>query len=249
VLATGGLDNTVRLWDPQTGPLGKPLTGHTDPVRWAAWGRLTDRPVLATGGQDNTVRLWDPQTGLLEATVGYRDAVLWGAWAGVDDRPVLATGGQDGTVRLWEAYEERSVGRRPYYYRSDNDREEDRLGRIHEATALAELITSGSATPPMAVGLFGEWGEGKSHFLNLLMDRVNVSADRKDSFTHNNVRQVRFNAWHYAETDLWASLVAEMFGQLARSDNAPDVASEQASAVEARRRDHRRTAASGTHCG
>jgi predicted phage-related endonuclease len=29
------------------------------------------------------------------------------------------------------------------------------------------------------------------------------------------VRQVQFNAWHYAETDLWASLVAELFAQLA----------------------------------
>ena len=32
---------------------------------------------------------------------------------------------------------------------------------------------------------------------------------------HSWVRQVRFNAWHYAETDLWASLVAELFAQLA----------------------------------
>jgi hypothetical protein len=32
---------------------------------------------------------------------------------------------------------------------------------------------------------------------------------------HQAVRQVRFNAWHYAETGLWASLVAELFAQLA----------------------------------
>lgn len=63
--------------------------------------------------------------------------------------------------------------------------------------------------------LFGDWGEGKSHFLRLLSDQVNASADRHDGLAHDAVRQVRFNAWHYAETDLWASLVAEIFNQLA----------------------------------
>ena len=41
--------------------------------------------------------------------------------------------------------------------------------------------------------------------------------DPEDRLTHAGVRQVWFNAWHYAETDLWASLVAELFGQLAAS--------------------------------
>lgn len=37
------------------------------------------------------------------------------------------------------------------------------------------------------------------------------------------VRQVRFNAWHYAETDLWASLVTELFAQLAAPPDADPV--------------------------
>lgn len=36
---------------------------------------------------------------------------------------------------------------------------------------------------------------------------------------HHAVRQVWFNAWHYTETDLWASLVSELFTQLAWPDN------------------------------
>ena len=63
VLATGGDDGTVRLWDPSTrAPQGEPLTGHTGPVQWGAWAVVEGRPVLATGGHDGTVRLWDPST-------------------------------------------------------------------------------------------------------------------------------------------------------------------------------------------
>ena len=106
VLATGGQDGTVRLWDPAAmAALGaaadRPLT-----ARWsgAAGGRSGGRPVLATGGQDGTVRLWDPPHArtLGPPLIGHRGPVLWGCWGQVEGRPVLATGGQDGTVRLWD---------------------------------------------------------------------------------------------------------------------------------------------------
>lgn len=59
VLATGGEDGTVRLWDPVTGAAQATLTGHEGPVIWGAWGRVEDRPVLATGADDGTVQLWE----------------------------------------------------------------------------------------------------------------------------------------------------------------------------------------------
>jgi KAP family P-loop domain/WD domain, G-beta repeat len=219
VLATGSADRTVRLWDPATGAaLGRPLTGHTGTVGWGCWGQVDSRPVLATGSDDRTVRLWDPATGAalggpLTSHTGHVD---WGCWGQVDGRPVLATGGRDGTVRLWELCEERLVSLPPY--RSDVGGEPDRLARGVETAALAELITARSARPPLAIGVFGDWGEGKTHFLGQLRRQIRdrsqqIAAD--DELTHRAVRQVWFNAWHYAETDLWASLVSELFSQLA----------------------------------
>jgi len=224
VLATGGYDGTARLWlwDPATAALlvGPPLGGHTGPVEWGSWGLVAgQRLVLATGGADGTVRLWDAAgVPLGPPLTGHTGRVEWGSWGQVAGRPVLATGGDDddGTVRLWELCEERLVSLPGY--RSDVGGESDRLARGAEAAALAELITARSARPPLAIGIFGDWGEGKSHFLGQLRSQVQDRSQHvafDDELTHRAVRQVWFNAWHYAETDLWASLVAELFGQLA----------------------------------
>ena len=65
MLATGGEDGTVRLWDPAAGAraVARPLTGHRPGWGGVAGGRSDGRPVLATGGDDGTVRLWDPAAG------------------------------------------------------------------------------------------------------------------------------------------------------------------------------------------
>ena len=55
-------DNTVRLWDADTGqPVGQPLTGHTDVVTSVAFS--PDGTRIVSGSDDNTVRLWDADTG------------------------------------------------------------------------------------------------------------------------------------------------------------------------------------------
>lgn len=146
---------------------------------------------------------------------GHTGPVVWGAWATVAGRPILATGGDDGTVRLWEVRAPQVEARRRTGYRSDDSAARDELDRTVEAASLAELVVARSVTPPLAVGVFGDWGSGKSVFLSLLAQQVQIAAGRGDDLSHDAVRQVWFNAWHYAETDLWASLVAEIFGQLA----------------------------------
>jgi len=62
LLASGCLDNTIRLWDTATGKQIVLLKGHEGPVRTLAFGP-PDGKLLASGGGDDTIRLWDVGTG------------------------------------------------------------------------------------------------------------------------------------------------------------------------------------------
>ena len=59
-LASGSDDNTIRLWDAETGQELARLEGHDGWVR--ALAVLPDGR-LASGSNDNTIRLWDAETG------------------------------------------------------------------------------------------------------------------------------------------------------------------------------------------
>ncbi len=97
----------------------------------------------------------------------------------------------------------------------------DKLGFGSDVRAMAHLIVSKQLTPPLSLALFGDWGSGKSFFMAQLERAVDELASatgaqnaafKKDYWP--NVFQVRFNAWQYADSNLWASLVSTIFGRL-----------------------------------
>ena len=60
LVATGGGDSVIRLWDPATMTLRAPLPGHTSPVVALAFGTLPDGTTLLAAGDDSSiVRLWN----------------------------------------------------------------------------------------------------------------------------------------------------------------------------------------------
>jgi hypothetical protein len=111
----------------------------------------------------------------------------------------------------------------------------DLLGIDKDVASFARLLAARSLEPPLAVGLFGDWGTGKSFFMKRLQRRIEslaALARRADeigqgSAFHRDVVQVEFNAWHYVETNLWASLVTHIFETLNRHFMGPDGEEEQ----------------------
>ena len=98
LLASGGADKTVRLWDPATGEHRRTLTRHADWV--GAVGFSPDGRLLASGGADKTVRLWDPATGEHRRTLTRHAGAVEAVAFSPDGRLLATAGGK--TVWLWD---------------------------------------------------------------------------------------------------------------------------------------------------
>lgn len=103
------------------------------------------------------------------------------------------------------------------------DRSSDPLGAVRDAAALSELICLEAASPPLAIGLFGNWGAGKTTFMRVMNREIDsITADTAERRAAGerlpfveNVVHVWFNAWTYADSgNLWASIATELFRQL-----------------------------------
>jgi len=100
----------------------------------------------------------------------------------------------------------------------------DYLGVDPDVQALARLLCARSVDPPLSVGLFADWGTGKSTFMQRLKRNIGELSRRAESAERRNVDTayqggvvpIWFNAWHYMDANLWASLVTHIFESLAK---------------------------------
>lgn len=104
-------------------------------------------------------------------------------------------------------------------YAADTADGPDLLEIRREAQAFSYVLASKEVDPPLAIGLFGEWGGGKSFFMEMMQQEIASAVERAKGDPENSpfctqVVPIRFNAWHYLDTDLWASLVTEVFDRL-----------------------------------
>jgi len=127
-------------------------------------------------------------------------------------------------VGVWPLGRARPAARSIPGYDSDNRAGEDLLDADRDAFALAALIASCELRPPLAIGLFGDWGSGKTFVLDRIgaeLGRLTGPGGPEGYLKH--VRVIPFNAWHYAETNLWASLVDQVIRKIEPEQPAPAV--------------------------
>lgn len=136
---------------------------------------------IATGPGEASLMAVDPTGTVLAVAIGGVVGVwpLGGARASSDPVPAYDTDRPGGTLDLLDA---------------DRD-----------ARAIAALVSARDVRPPLSVGLFGAWGSGKSFILDQVT-RLLKAGNRPEGYLRH-IEVVEFNAWQYAEANLWASLV------------------------------------------
>jgi hypothetical protein len=106
---SGGLDQTVRIWDLTTGKEHKALKGHSKQI-WAVAFHPNGRQVFSAGW-DATCRLWDMNTG--NEIKRFNHSIDLNGLALSRDGNSLLTASDDKTVYLWNASSGDEVRRFP----------------------------------------------------------------------------------------------------------------------------------------
>ncbi|OYD87099.1 serine/threonine protein kinase [Nostoc sp. 'Peltigera membranacea cyanobiont' 213] len=103
ILATGSDDNTIKLWEVNTGQLICTLVGHSWSVVAVAF--TADGETLLSASCDKTVKLWKVSTAEEIVTLsGHIDSVSAVAVSKV--RQLIASGSKDKTIKLWQLVEQ-----------------------------------------------------------------------------------------------------------------------------------------------
>lgn len=98
-VASGGADETLRIWDAADGRQIRVLSGHTSEVNTVAWSPDGHQLAAATG--TGTVKIWNADTGQeLLAFRNGQETVFSAAWS--PDGKHIASGGRDHTIRIWD---------------------------------------------------------------------------------------------------------------------------------------------------
>jgi len=253
-IVSGSDDRTLRLWKLDGTAVGQPFQGHGDSVRSVAFS--PDGQTIVSGSADRTLRLWKLDgTAVGQPFQGHGDYVRSVAFS--PDGQTIVSGSADTSVSLWKldtdfkaqrvwffpgivAIPIRNLDDRigqvsiPQGIANDLAQGEDQLKVKDELEALATVLMLRSLQPPIAVGILGSWGSGKSFGMYLIRQKIGeirrqtlkpfqawgdpAKPERTDILSPyvGHIYQIEFNAWTYAKSDLWASLMQEIFYELNR---------------------------------
>jgi WD40 repeat protein len=108
LIASGGDDRLVRLWDVQSRRQVGQLAGHTDAVFAVAFS--PDGHTIASGGLDRTLRVWDVSRRGPIGVPMVGDGTTYSIAFNPKDKRTLASAIGDGNVQVWDSRTQRPLG-------------------------------------------------------------------------------------------------------------------------------------------
>jgi hypothetical protein len=115
---------------------------------------------------------------------------------------------------IWQAAGIRTPGPDLAGYSTETDQGEDRLGIDAQALSFARLILDRNVKAPLSIGLLGDWGSGKSFFIERIKAQIDQLTRQGLPEVYEHVIEIEFNAWHASDANLWASLVTAIFDEI-----------------------------------
>jgi WD40 repeat protein len=106
ILASGGWDGTVRLWDITSGELQETFPDCSDRVFCIAWS--PNGQLIASGGRESTIWLWDTEHRRYRAALQGNAAGIYSMAFTPDSRHLLNSS-DDTTLRVWDIASARCI--------------------------------------------------------------------------------------------------------------------------------------------
>ncbi|KAK3943586.1 hypothetical protein QBC46DRAFT_281881 [Diplogelasinospora grovesii] len=96
IIASGGPESIVRLWDPRSGQRISKFVGHTDMIRAILMNKSGDKIISASS--DNTIKVWSVAAGRCMSTLTMHNASVWSLFSEDPELDVFYSGDRDGWV-------------------------------------------------------------------------------------------------------------------------------------------------------
>lgn len=96
VLASGGPENVVRVWDPKSGKLVTKFVGHTDNVRDILINQAGD--TIMTASSDQTIKVWSLTAGRCMNTLTMHNDSVWSLYSNDPNLSVFYSSDRSGMV-------------------------------------------------------------------------------------------------------------------------------------------------------
>ena len=98
-ILSSSYDETLRVWDVETGMLQNTLEGHEDGITCCAWA--PDAKTCLSGSDDTTLRLWNPFFNQLVRTLQGHSKGIIACCYSVKSNTILSTS-WDGVLNAWD---------------------------------------------------------------------------------------------------------------------------------------------------